>query len=64
MHDLLKALRTARAKQTFTGKEQPNGYLPLRPKDNSSVDELIAWAWEHRRADILALFGIHVSFNL
>jgi len=31
---------------------------------DSSVDEIIAWAWEHHRADILAMFGIYVSFNL
>ena len=29
-----------------------------------SIDELIAWAWERRRADILAEFGIYVSFDL
>lgn len=64
IHGLLKALRSARAKQTVTGQREPNGHLPVRPKENSSVDELIAWAWENRRADILALFGIYVSFNL
>jgi hypothetical protein len=34
----------------------------FRPGD-MSVEELIAWAWEHRRADILAKFGIYVGFN-
>ena len=29
-----------------------------------SVEELIAWAWENRRSDILARFGIYVSFGL
>lgn len=28
-----------------------------------AIDELIAWAWENRRADILAQFGICVTFD-
>jgi hypothetical protein len=34
------------------------------PKLGMSVEELIAWAWENRRSDILARFGIYVTFGL
>lgn len=37
--------------------------VTFQPGD-MSVEELIAGAWEHRRADILARFGIYVSFGL
>lgn len=37
------------------------GFLP---KEESSIEELIAWAWENRRADILARYGIYVGFDL
>lgn len=29
-----------------------------------TVEELIAWAWENRRSDILAQFGIYVTFGI
>lgn len=31
------------------------------PMEEMSVEELVDWAWEHRRADILAKFGIYVG---
>ena len=34
---------------------------PVRIAAEMSRDELIAWAWENARFDILALFGIYVS---
>jgi len=37
---------------------------PAFPRREASIDELIAWAWENRRADILAQFGIYVTFDL
>lgn len=29
-----------------------------------TIEELIAWAWENRRSDILPQFGIYVTFEL
>lgn len=61
LQDLLISIRTARGRQEE--RDEPDLHLPTRPR-NSSIDEIIAWAWEHRRADVLAMFGIYVSFNL
>lgn len=58
--DLLRMMTRARSRRS----EGRNEYLPVRPKREASIDELIAWAWENRRADILALFGIRVTFDL
>jgi hypothetical protein len=41
----------------------PAARRPVAPR-GMSVEELIAWAWENRRADILAQFGIYVSFGI
>jgi len=35
---------------------------PIHPSEMSS-EELLAWAWENGRADILALFGVFVDFE-
>ena len=37
--------------------------VPSAPS-GMSVDELIASAWKNRRADILARFGIYVTFDI
>jgi hypothetical protein len=29
-----------------------------------TIEELIAWAWENRRSDILAQFGVYVNFGI
>jgi len=55
----------------FAPKHPPNA-TPVEPtpmpvlteRHGMSVEELIAWAWENRRSDILARFGIYVSFGL
>lgn len=45
--------------------KQPPLQLPApQPYRPTWYERLIAWAWENRRADILARFGIHVSFDL
>ena len=38
--------------------------MPAFRKWDSSIEELIACAWENHRADILEQFGIYVSFGL
>jgi hypothetical protein len=39
---------------------KPARYGPV----GMTIEELIAWAWENQRSDILAQLGIHVSFDL
>ncbi len=43
----------------------PSGlWVATAPRRDTSIDGLIAWAWKNRRADILAQFGIYVTFDL
>ena len=44
-------------------REGHNSPIPIFPRGEMAIDELIAWAWENRRADILAQFGICVTFD-
>ena len=41
-----------------------NSEVPVVVNSQMSREELIAWAWENQRSDILAQFGIYVSFDL
>ena len=51
--------RRQRRDDDITGQNPP----PASRKWNQSIEELIAWAWDNRRADILEQFGIYVSFG-
>jgi hypothetical protein len=46
------------------GKDDQQPEAPIFVSQPMSREELIAWAWENQRADILALFGIYVTFDL
>lgn len=63
INDLLRPLRIARARRWLAPVRPAR--QPLRPpRPEMSIEELIAWAWEHGRSDILAQFGIYVTFDL
>ena len=54
-----RPLRRRRDRQKDKHREPP---VLINPQ--MSREELIAWAWENNRFDILAQFGIYVSFEL
>jgi hypothetical protein len=62
-HDLLRPLRIARARGSVKSPESGRPVFVPRRRD-FLIDDLIAWAWENRRADILAQFGIYVTFGM
>lgn len=51
-----------RSRHDMAKGQQSTAPVVLNPQ--MSRKELIAWAWENGRSDILALFGIYVSFDL
>ncbi len=64
-NDFLRSLRDARARRRLAARaSRPSASVFATPKSGWSVDKLIAWAWENGRSDILAQFGIYVSFEL
>lgn len=64
-NDLLRPLRSARTGRGIVARpSRPKAPVNVRLKFGSSIDDLIAWAWENRRSDILAQFGIFVSFDI
>ena len=54
--------RVRRTHDTY--RDARNSEVPVVVNSQMSREELIAWAWENRRSDILAQFGIYVSFDL
>ena len=65
-YDPLRPLRIARPARWLAPVRPSRRWRPflVTPKSGMSIEELIAWAWKNRRADILAEFGIHVTFDL
>lgn len=55
--------RVPRRRRRDDNREDQNS-MPAFRKWDSSIEELIACAWENHRADILEQFGIYVSFGL
>jgi hypothetical protein len=62
--DVLRPLRIARAARGVEPEPRRPPQRHLSMPSGMSVEDLIAWAWKYRRADILAKFGIYVTFNL
>jgi hypothetical protein len=52
------------APRSRRGDESRQLPAPTFHERGMTIDELIVWAWEHRRWDSLAEFGIYVTFDL
>ena len=63
-NDFLRPLRIARAVRGVDPEPRRPSQRYLSMPSGMSVEDLIAWAWKNRRSDILAKFGIYVTFDL